>query len=188
MSAFQPALARLAAPCRTASPAATSPAPSRWSPATARSRSTGFGRPRSGRRRADAAGRDLPHLFDDQADRLRRRDDAVGGRPAAAERSDRANICRPSPTHGRRCPAAARMGTSRRRPPDHRAGPAAPHLRPDLRIPRRHADASGLRRGQGRPAAQTNDEQVATLARCPCSTSPGHAGNTAAPPTCWGGW
>ena len=42
-------------------------------------------------------------------------------------------------------------GRDRRRPADHHPGPAAPHLRPDLRIPRRHADPRSLHQGPHRP-------------------------------------
>src|SRR3954452_3392732 len=44
---------------------------------------------REGRGRADAEGRDLPHLLDDQAARLGRGRDADGGGPAAADRPGR---------------------------------------------------------------------------------------------------
>ena len=148
----------------------------------------GVRRARPGGPRADADRRDLPHLLDDQADRLGRCDDAVGGRPLAAERS------------GRPVPAGVRRAESRRAAwrgdgdraggaADHRAGPAAPHLRPDLRIPRHHAGAQSLHGGQGGSAeADQRRPGRPRSPRCRCCTSPARDGSTAAPPTCSGGW
>ena len=80
------------------------------------------------RRPADAGRRDLPHLFDDQADRLRRGDDPGRGGTAAAFRPRRQIPARLRRDEGRR--RTRRRARARpRQAADHDPRPDAPHLR-----------------------------------------------------------
>ena len=121
-------------------------------------------------RTADAGQRDLPHLFDDQTDRLGRRDDARRGGAAVAHRSGvglhprfrRGQSRRPERRSARACASQAARDDS---------GPHAPHFGSHLRIHRRIACPetdqgrrppepqsfdSGDRRGDRRPATHAS--------------------------------
>ena len=93
----------------------------------------------SGRRQdqADGARRDLPHGLHDQAGHLGRRHDAGRGRADEAFRPDHQLDARTPRPQGRAPARGAGRGGGGARPPDHRAGPAAPHLR--LRVRRERA-------------------------------------------------
>ena len=108
-----------------------------------------------GGQRTDGAQLDLPHLLDDQADRLGRHHDAGRGRPFPAQRSRREihpGICRPE---GRR----REQRQARPRPAqaaDDDSGPAAPHLGHHLRSHRQRPGAAAV---SAVAAAQPQDQQ-----------------------------
>ena len=77
----------------------------------------------------------------------------------------------------------------RPRTPDHGAGSAAPHLGPDLRVPRRHSNPQGLCRGPRCPSqADQRRAGRGTAVNCHCCISQAPGGNTAARPTCSAVW
>ncbi len=85
-----------------------------------------------GRLDADGAELDLPHLLDDQADRLGRHHDADRGRPFPARRPHRqihSGICQPEGRRREQRPARSRAVAAT----DHGPGPASPHFRHHLR-------------------------------------------------------
>ena len=108
--------------------------------------------------RADGAGQHLPHLLDDQADRLHRHHDADRGRPLPAQRPRRQihpGIRRPEGR--RRAQRQARAGAAEAA--DDGAGSAAPHLGHHLRPHRQRAGATAL---SAIAAAQPQDHQCRT--------------------------
>ena len=114
-----------------------------------------LGRQDPGQRRADGAQYDLPHLLDDQADRLGRHHDAARGRPFPAQRSRRqihSGICRPEGR--RREQRQARSGAAEAA--DHDPGPVAAHLGHHLRPYRQRPGAAAL---SAVAAAQPQDQQ-----------------------------
>ena len=119
-------------------------------------------------------GRDLPHLFDDQADRFGRRDDA--GRRRAARRSPipSRNTSPPSPNvkvgvvkrrQARSCAAQAA---------DHDPGPHAPHIGADLWLHGgRRRSRSSSRRPMSSDPNRTLAENVEAIAALPLMHQPG---------------
>ncbi len=105
-----------------------------------------------------AQGHDLPHLLDDQADRLGRHHDAGRGRPFPAQRSRREihpGICRPEGRRREQRQARPRAAEAA----DDRSGPAAAHLGDHLRPHRQRPGAAAV------PAvavAQPQDQQRRT--------------------------
>ena len=108
--------------------------------------------------RADGAGQHLPHLLDDQADRLHWHHDADRGRPLPAQRPRREihpGIRRPEGRRREQRPARAGAVEAA----DDGAGPAAPHFRYHLRPHRQRTGAAAL---SAIAAAQPQDHQCRT--------------------------
>ena len=118
--------------------------------------------------------RDLPHLFDDQADRLGRGDDAGRGRAAARS---------PIPS-AKYIPAFAEMKVGvengdeldlvAAEAADHDPGPDAPHVRPDLRL---HRGFAGAEAGHGARTRRARTGRWPSMSRrsrrCRCMHQPG---------------
>ena len=100
---------------------------------------------------------DLPHLFDDQADHVGRLHDAGRGRPRRARRTRpqiHSGMEEPRRVPGRHLPGLPDPAADAA---DADRGPAAAHVRPDLRLPaafqcRRRLSREQDRRGRSRPA------------------------------------
>ena len=109
-------------------------------------------------RRPDGARHDLPHLLDDQADRLGRHHDAGRGRALHPQRPRckiHPGICRLQGRRRKQRQARARAGEAA----DDGAGPAAAHVGPDLRPHRQRPCATAL---PAVTAAQPQDHQRRT--------------------------
>ena len=145
------------------------------------------GRPRAGWA-GDVARRDLPHLFDDQADRLGRGDDAGRGRADADHRS-------PVQIYPRLRGDEGRGGERRRarsrsaQAADHDPGSDAAHVRADLRL---HRNIEGAEAGRGRELREPGQNDRPSIWRrwppCRSCISPERFGNTASRPTCSAAW
>ena len=138
-------------------------------------------------RAAHARGRHLPHLFDDQADRLGRNDDAGRGGTTAAVGT------------GRQIPACIRLDDRRRRArrqvrarsgrtADHDSRPDAPHIRLYLRLSWNIDCPSAHSRGQF-PRSEPVDGRAPGRSRgdCRCCANRARFGNTATRPMCSAG-
>ena len=149
----------------------------------------GAGQARARFGRSDEVRFDLPHLFDDQADRQHRADAARRGRQAAGERSRVEVPARDRQDEGRhrghRRRRQAGPAPERPRAGDDGAGPAAPHLGTHLRQPRHVAGPPGVcQRQDRRPHGSPRGDGAAASPRCRCSSSRARAGNTAWRSTC----
>ena len=134
------------------------------------------GLPGPRRKGPDAAGFDLPHLFHDQADRLRCGHDAGRGRQDAGQRSRLEIFAGNRPHEGGRRDSGRRAShrwIDRSRPGDDGSGPDAAHIWADLRFARQLTRQRGLyrcqdrqpRREPGRVRHQGVETAAALLAR-----------------------
>ena len=148
--------------------------------------------PGCGGRRPGRAGHRLPHLLDDQADHVRRRDEAVGAGGVRAEGPRR-------PVHPRlrghaglpqRLRAQPHDGTGVRADPP--VAPAHAHVRAHLRLPPRPPGRRDVPQPRVRVGLAARRRPRGGAARpgraCRCCSSPAGSGTTRSPPTSSAGW